>query len=64
MEDVFELESHTLIRQSSYIVSYPYLLGYFAKSTFDAADVVRGAHMVYGWMPTILVNIPCEQVAL
>lgn len=56
MKDVFELEPRTVIgRDDSYIISYPYLLSYFAeKGTLGAADLVRGAHMVYGWMPTIL----------
>lgn len=56
MRDVFELEGKTRIpADESYIVSYPYLLNHFAaKPTLCAADVVCGAHMVYGWMPTIL----------
>jgi len=60
MRDVFELEPNTIIRATdSYIVSYPYLLSYFAsKTSFGPEDVVRGAHMVYGWMPTILDLYP------
>jgi hypothetical protein len=56
MTDIFDLEAHTRVLQDdSYILSYPHLLGYFAgKTTFDEADIVRGAHMVYGWMPTVL----------
>lgn len=56
MTDVFDLEPHTRVLQdNSYILSYPHILSYFSgKMTFDAADVVRGAHMVYGWMPTVL----------
>jgi hypothetical protein len=60
MRDVFSLEPTTIISpDASYIVSYPYLLSYFAnKPLLGAEDVVRGAHMVYGWMPTILDLYP------
>jgi hypothetical protein len=60
MRDVFTLEPSTqIISDDSYLVSYPYILEYFAsKVTFDAGDVVRGAHMAYGWMPTILELYP------
>jgi hypothetical protein len=56
MRDVFELEPTTEIStDNSYIVSYPYLLNHFAaKPALCPEDVVCGAHMVYGWMPTIL----------
>lgn len=56
MRDVFELESQTEIDQtSSYIVSYPHLVSYFADlEEIKVADLVRGAHMVYAWMPRIL----------
>jgi hypothetical protein len=60
MRDVFALEPTTPIpADNSYITSYPYLLEYFAsRSSFDAGDVVRGAHMAYGWMPTIVHLYP------
>lgn len=60
MVDVFQLEPHTRVLQDdSYIQAYPHILSYFsAKATFDAADMVRGAHMVYGWMPTVLELYP------
>ena len=60
MTDVFDLEPNTRVLQDdSYILSYPHILGYFSgKKTFDSADVVRGAHMVYGWMPTVLQLYP------
>jgi hypothetical protein len=60
MTDVFDLEPSTLVpRRSSYILSYPYLLSYFtSKRVVDPADLVRGAHMAYGWMPTILELYP------
>ena len=56
MQDVFLLESTTKINPNdSYIVSYPYFLDYFSKKEmYVVEDVVCGAHMVYGWMPTIL----------
>ena len=56
MQDVFDLEPATnILADDSYILSYPHLLSYFAtKKSLGAEDVVRGAHMVYGWMPTIL----------
>ncbi len=60
MTDVFDLEPNTRVFQDdSYILSYPHILGYFTgKKTFDSADMVRGAHMVYGWMPTVLELYP------
>lgn len=56
MRDIFALEQATKISpDDSYVVSYPYLLEYFSsKSSLVAGDVVRGAHMIYGWMPTVL----------
>ncbi|MGH7393886.1 MAG: hypothetical protein ACREM3_31170, partial [Candidatus Rokuibacteriota bacterium] len=37
------------------MISYPHLLAYFGeRERFDAADLVRGAHIAYGWMPTVL----------
>ena len=60
MRDVFDLEPDTDVRPgNSYIRSYPHILSYFAdKTTFDTADFVRGAHLVYGWMPTVLNLYP------
>ncbi|MFH1493501.1 MAG: DUF6308 family protein [Pseudomonadota bacterium] len=60
MRDVFALEPATqILANYSYVISYPYMLEYFAlKSSLDAGDVVRGAHMAYGWMPTILELYP------
>lgn len=60
MLNVFDLELNTTITQDdSYIVSYPHLLSYFAsKQVFGPEDVVRGAHMAYGWMPTVLELYP------
>lgn len=53
---VFPLGERTKIRKdTSYITSYPHLIGYFAdKKKITEADVACGAHMAYGWMPTIL----------
>jgi len=60
MKNIFLLEPTTkVLSDSSYVVSYPYLLDYFAaKTTIESGDVIRGAHMVYGWMPTILELYP------
>lgn len=60
MRNVFDLEPTTnILADDSYIVSYPHLLSYFAaKTTLGPEDVVRGAHMAYGWMPTILELYP------
>lgn len=56
MKDIFDLETWTEIPENtSYIRSYPSLLRYFeGKSILSSEDVICGAHMVYGWMPTIL----------
>lgn len=60
MPDIFTLEPNTTImKDDSYILSYPHLLSYFAsKQVLSAEDVVRGAHMAYGWMPTVLDLYP------
>lgn len=60
MRDVFDIEPATkILADDAYVVSYPHLLEYFSsKQLLDAGDVVRGAHMVYGWMPTILELYP------
>jgi hypothetical protein len=60
MRDIFTLEPATeILADDSYVVSYPYLLEYFSsKPSLEAGDVVRGAHMIYGWMPTILELYP------
>ena len=56
LEKIFELEPNISVPQrDSYIESYPYLCAHFAnKAVIDPQDVVLGAHMVYGWMPTVL----------
>jgi len=56
MQNIFELEKSTDIQQNdSYLISYPYILSYFdSLDEIAMPDVVRGAHMVYGWMPTVL----------
>lgn len=54
MQNIFALPI-AVPANNSYIQSYPHIPSYFAaKTTFDAADLVRGSHMVYGWMPTAL----------
>ena len=66
MNDIFELERQTAIStNSSYILSYPHILNYFAvKTTFGIEDVVCGAHMIYGWMPTVLDLYPHKKIDL
>ena len=56
MRDVIALEPQTEIDQnSSYIISYPHLVTYFqGLEEIKVPDLVRGAHMVYAWMPRIL----------
>lgn len=56
LERIFELEPHISVPQGdSYIESYPYLCSHFSgKAVIVPQDVVLGAHMVYGWMPTVL----------
>lgn len=56
MKDVFELEPHTQIdRENSYIIAYPFILAHFQSlNGFSERDFVCGAHIVYGWMPTVL----------
>ena len=56
MKDVFDIEPETdFLKDNSYLKSYPSLLSFFKnKPSFSAEDVICGAHMVYGWMPTIL----------
>lgn len=56
MLDVFDLIETTHIDPySSYISSYPYLVSYLSDlEKIGVEDVIRAAHMVYGWMPTIL----------
>ncbi len=56
MLDVYQLAPHTQIDQAqSYIRSYPHILASLAScQVLTERDFVCGAHMVYGWMPTIL----------
>lgn len=56
MRNVLELEPAIHIsRGNSYIVSYPYILAHFRNmDILSEKDFVYGAHIVYGWMPTIL----------
>lgn len=60
MQNVLELEGTTQIQQNnSYIISYPHILSYFQElDEIKVKDVVRGAHMIYGWMPTVLDLYP------
>lgn len=49
------VKSKDYIQNDSYIISYPHIISYFKNiEELKIEDLVRGAHMVYGWMPTIL----------
>lgn len=56
MNDVFQIEPLTQIDQAqSYIRAYPHILSALKTPyVLDEQAFVCGAHMVYGWMPTIL----------
>ena len=56
LERVFALERQVNdLKQNSYILSYRDMLGYFEGiGQLTSKDIVVGAHMVYGWMPTIV----------
>jgi len=56
LERVFDLVLDPTIRiEGTYVQSYPHMIDYFKKiKTLTVSDVVIGAHMIYGWMPTIL----------
>ena len=62
MQNVFLLEPTTTVQSdASYIASYPHLVEYFSdKAKISPGDVVRAAHMAYGWMPTILDLYPAS----
>ncbi len=59
---VLEMDLDTLVDpKDSYIISYPHILKYFQGiDKFSVEDLVCGAHMIYGWMPTILHLHPNE----
>ncbi len=47
-------DSQNVIRDQ-YTDAYPHLISYFKEKTIlTLEDFIRGAHMVYAWMPTIL----------
>lgn len=56
LERVFALERQVDdLKQDSYILSYRDMLAYFKDiGLLTSKDTVVGAHMVYGWMPTIV----------
>ena len=62
MQDVYQIETHTQIdREQSYIRSYPHLQAWLnSKLVLDEQNLICAAHMVYGWMPTILELHPGE----
>ncbi len=43
------------VKSDKYTKSYPHLISYFeGNRVLQEEDFIRGAHMVYAWMPTIL----------
>ncbi|MGL4766816.1 MAG: hypothetical protein ACRCV6_01840 [Formosimonas sp.] len=53
LEHIFNLELK-LNGNHSYLKSYPILLQQATRENLSFEDIVGLAHMVYGWMPTIL----------
>jgi hypothetical protein len=66
MQDIFLLEPQTKVdRKKSYIRSYPHILAQLqTESALTERDFVCGAHIVYGWMPTILDLYPTAERTL
>lgn len=66
MQDIFLLESQTKVdRKNSYIRSYPHILDQLQTGVaLTERDFVCGAHIVYGWMPTILDLYPTAELTL
>lgn len=56
MKDIFQIEPLTEIDQTqSYIRAYPHILAALkSPQPLDEQAFICGAHMVYGWMPTVL----------
>ncbi len=51
------------VDESTYTFSYPYFVQFFQSVSggLELKHIVQGAHMVYGWMPTIL-NVNTQEV--
>lgn len=65
MKSVFDVaETIDIDKSDAYIRTYPNIVEYFAgKDVLGAEDLLRGALLVYGWMPTALRKIgPDEDV--
>ena len=55
LDEIFETSSYPSIKEDTYTLSYPYILNYFSGlDKIGVRELVCGAHIVYGWMPTIL----------
>lgn len=54
LQNLREDAARVVIPNDSYIQSYPHLLSFFSLRPIDEATFVAAAHMVYGWMPTVL----------
>jgi len=66
VQDIYQIEAGTRIDQAqSYIRAYPHLLAVLsARQVLAEQDLIAGAHMVYGWMPTILEIHPGESTGI
>lgn len=53
-----DTESESESEPNSYITSYPFMIEALQGHVIDAKRYVLAAHMVYGWMPTILTLVP------
>lgn len=65
MTNVFDIEpAFKVDTANSYLAAYRHMRSFFEdKEVFSESDFVCGAHMVYGWMPTIL-ELHTQQVTL
>ena len=56
IDQIIQAEQNLTVDQNdSYLVSYPEIINHFAGiNHFSVHDLVICAHIVYGWMPTIL----------
>lgn len=56
MTDIFQLvRSTNILKTDSYIISYKHIAEYMSSiGEFSEREFVCCAHIVYGWMPTIL----------
>ncbi|ASW73240.2 hypothetical protein CJF12_02325 [Chryseobacterium piperi] len=65
--DLEELRQSSLTieleKKNNYLLSYPHFINYFKlKDRLSDKDLICGAFMIYGWMPTILKNVDCTKI--